>query len=130
MVGMTYNVNFHFIGISEEDLGESRKQRIINEFVSLRHIFIERANSLYDRWNAAYTDPISGEDDDAYNSYIREKQQPHIDAINKVAKTMGFAVRLDHLPQEGCDICGVFKLKNKKSEEIVNCRVYFTLSPA
>lgn len=130
MAGMAYNVNFHFIGTTEEDLGESRKQRIINEFLSLREAFVDRVNPMYERWNAAYTDPVSGPEDEAYNNYIMEKHKPYLQLINEAAKTMGFAVRLDHLPQEGCDICGNFKLKNKKTDETVNCRVYFTLSPA
>lgn len=128
MAGMAFNVKFHFTGISEEDLGESRKQRIINEFLSLREAFVDRVNPMYESWNAAYTDPVSGEDDEAYNNYIKEKHEPYLQIVNEAAKTLKFAVKLDHHPEEGCDICGVFKMK-KKSGEIVDCRVYFTLSP-
>ena len=130
MAGMTYNVNFHFMGISEEDLGESRKQRIIDEFLSLRHEFVNKVNSMYDGWNAAYTDPISGEDDEKYNNYIMAKHKPYLQLVNKTAKANGFAVRLDNFLEEPGDICGVFKMKNKKSGEIVNCKVFLTLSPA
>ena len=130
MAEMTFKANFHFAGISEEDLGESRKNRVINEFLALRNAFVDGVNPKYESWNAAYTDPVSGPEDDAYNNYIRNKHQPYIDAVNKSAKLMGCLVRLDHLPGEGCDVCGTFKMKNKKSGEIVNCRVYFTLSPA
>ena len=130
MAEMTYNVNFHFVGISEEDLGESRKRRIINEFLSLRHEFVDKVNPMYDIWNAAYTDPVSGEDDDAYNNYIMEKHKPYLELINVAAKKLGFAVRIDNNPEEPGDLCGVFKMRNKKSGETIDCKVYFTLSPA
>lgn len=130
MARMTYHVNFHFIGISEEDLGESRKQRIIDEFLSLRHEFVNKVNSMYDGWNEAYTDPISGEDDEKYNNYIMEKHKPYLQLVNKTAKANRFTVRLDNFLEEPGDICGVFKMKNKKSGEIVNCKVFLTLSPA
>ena len=119
MAGMTYNVNFHFIGITEKDLGESRKQRIINEFLALREQFVDKVNPMYDRWNAAYTDPVSGEDDEAYNNYIMEKHKPYLKLINEAAKIMGFAVRLDNFLEEPGDICGVFKIKNEKSGECI-----------
>ena len=129
MAEMTYRANFHFIGISEKDLGESRKQKIINEFLALREAFVDKVNPMYDSWNAAYTDPVSGEDDEAYHNYIMEKHKPYLQLINEAAKTLGFAVRLDNFQEEPGDICGVFKMKNKKSGEIANCKVYFTLSP-
>ena len=129
MAEMTYQAIFHFDGVSEEDLGESRKQRIINEYVSLRHEFVDKVNSMYDIWNAAYPDPVSGADDEAYNNYIMEKHKPYLQLINEAAKHLGFAVRLDNNLEEPGDICGVFKMKNKKSGEIINCKVYFTLSP-
>ena len=129
MAGMTYKADFHFVGITEEDLGESRKQRVITEFMALREQFVDKVNPMYESWNAAYTDPVSGEDDEAYNNYIIEKHKPYMQLINEAAKMMGLAVRLDHLPEEGCEICGVFKMRNKKSGEVIECKVYFTLSP-
>ena len=129
MAEMAFKANFHFIGISEEDLGENRKQRIINEFLALREAFVDKVNPMYESWNAAYTDPVSGEDDEGYNNYIKEKHKPYLQLINEAAKTMKFAVRLNHLPNEGCDICGDFVIRNKKSGDVTLCRVYFTLSP-
>lgn len=130
MAGMTFKANFHFIGISEEDLGESRKQRIINEFLALRETFVDKVNPMYESWNAAYTDAVSGEDDEAYNNYIMEKHKPYLQIINKAAKIHGFCVRLDNNPDEPGDICGDFVIRNKKSGDVTLCRVYFTLSPA
>ena len=100
------NVFFHY---SDEDLPDHVKDFTKNEFLRAREKAIELLNPHYEEWNAAYDKEVSGEDDEEYNAYIRNKQNAILDEFNRT--WMG-PVKL--FSNEEADIAGRFQIYGKE----------------
>lgn len=100
------NVFFHY---SDEDLPDYVKDFTKNEFLRARGEAIELLNPHYEEWNAAYDKEVSGEDDEEYNTYIRNKQNTILDEFNRT--WMG-PVKL--FSNEEAGIAGRFQIYGKE----------------
>lgn len=62
---------------------EPVKAFVEREFLEARSKVVDLLNPHYDEWNDAYTTPVDGENDEKYNSYIRNKQDAILNEFNR-----------------------------------------------
>lgn len=114
----TFTVKFVY---DDKAFGEAMKSNTIleeyikSEFVRLRNIACDELNPHYEEWNTEFGDHDVPEDDELkeyggteYCNFIRSKQEPILQAINK--KHSHGLVEL--CSDEICDICGLIKAKS------------------
>lgn len=98
-------VHFHY---SEENLPKYVTDFMEHEFMKARDVAVDAINPLLDVWNKDYTDPVLGEDDMKYNSYISIKENEVLGSINRLLDS---PVKL--WADEYGDIAGKFKVNGK-----------------
>ena len=91
------------------------KKAVEREYFALRHLAVRKLNGCYERWNNEYDGPDNVDESNelydfggtAYCDFIRKKQQPIIDDVNK--STDSKLVKL--YSTEECDLGGVVTWK-------------------
>lgn len=117
---MTFKVKFVYDDKAFGEAIESHlflKNRIHSEYVRLRNIACEELNPHYEEWNKEFNlDKYSIPEDDElkeyggteYCNFIRSKQEPILQAINKKHSHGIVELCCDEI----CDICGLIKAKS------------------
>lgn len=105
-VSQYYKVEFVF----NRKLPQYIKNIMIKEYLKLRGMACDRLNSQYEKWNNEWTGEFPGEDiysekGRAYHEFIRSRQEPILEEINRVTRTIMTEIHSD----EVCDLIATNK---------------------
>lgn len=78
------------------------KNIMIKEYLNLRSIACDRLNGNFEEWNSEYSGTMPGEDlwsiqAKEYNEYIRSKEEPILEQINREANTILTEIHADEV---------------------------------
>lgn len=109
MANVTQYFNVEFV-FNRTGLPEFVKNIMIDEYTKLRHAACDQLNAKYEEWNEEWTGEFPGEDiysekGRPYHEFIRSKQEPILEDINRRYHTIMTEIHSD----EVCDLIATNK---------------------